>query len=209
MIRRCVGFILAAMLLSVGVFADSNDDLTGWQKAQLVAFYPLAIHQLPLTTVHEGSHWLVARAFGDRPSIHLLPSYVENEDGSKMLTTAHIKQQEVPSPGRNSLILIAPYVVQLLLVDRTAEWAYGRGRIRIDSFGDKYAQNVMTFNMFFPLQSTFSKHGDFGQLAGHTHIHRFILGAAVQVAYIVSYTRIMRARGHKDSIWVLYFHRTF
>ncbi len=208
MIRKCFCFVFAAVLWTAGVFAESSD-LTGWQKVKLVASYPLAIHQLPLITVHEGSHWLVARAFGDKPSIHLLSSYVETESGDKILAWGYIKFQKVPEPGRNSLIFIAPWVIQLLAVDRTAEWAYGRDHIRIDSFGDKYVQNALALNMFSPLQNTFSKHGDFGQLANQTHIHRFILGAAVQTAYIVSYNRIMKARGHKNSTWVLYIHRTF
>lgn len=206
-IRRVL-FALTVLLYACS--ATAEDGLTAWQTTAIVAEYPLAIHQLPITAFHESSHWLTARILGDRPGLWLLPRYITNGDGTKSLTVGSVTRYKKLSGVKEVLVYLAPYIVQVGVVDRGAEWAYRRGYIRTDTFADKYTQNVLALNTTAPIESAlFSKHGDFGQIAAHTHVPRIILGAVVQTAYIFSYNRVIKARGHQNDTWVFYVHKTF
>lgn len=207
--RKIVGRLVVIVLAGTAAYADDSDELTGWEKTKLAAVYPFAIHQLPLSAVHEGTHALVSVIFGAKVSIHLLPAYVKNADGKKTLTQAHVELKATLHPALESLVILAPYAVQLFVVDRFAEKAYRNGQIRIDSFADKYITNTLQMNEFTPLQDSLSKHGDFALLAERTHIPRYILGALMQTAYIVSYNRVTKARGHRNSTWEFYIHWSF
>ena len=61
-VTRCLAALTALFALTFIPGTGAAEGLTAWQKTKLVAIYPIAIHQLPLTTVHEGSHALTAWA---------------------------------------------------------------------------------------------------------------------------------------------------
>jgi hypothetical protein len=207
MFVMCLVLLLTAAVNVRGAWAGDEKPLTTWQKAQLISLYPGAIHQLPLTTIHEGSHWLVARAFGGRPGFSVLPRY-RSFGNERVLDVGYVSHESL-SPGKEALFQVAPYLVQLLIVDRTIEASYKNDWIRRDSFGDKYLQTALLLNVFEPLENSITEDGDMGILADQLHVNRFILGAALQAAYFWSASRILKARGHKESVWAFYVHFSF
>lgn len=200
----CVGVILGVASLS----AAAEQSLTTKQKITFALMYPFALHQLPATTLHEGTHWLTARAFGDRPTIYLLPSYVDTWDGPA-LAGGYVEHRKKLTPVQGSILAVAPYIVQLAVVNGIIVPAYRQGRIPIDSLGDKYLQNVLLLDYPTPLMNCVSEESDLGQLGRHIHVHRYLLGAIVQAVQTISYNRFVKARGHGDSTWLFYFHKTF
>jgi hypothetical protein len=175
---------------------------TAWTGYQVV----LAVHQLPLTTTHEGTHFLVAAAFGGKPKLHLLPSYVDMEDThERVLAMGYTEATEDLSTTRLGIVAIAPWVVQVAVVNPLIEMAYRHNAIRRDTFGDKYILATLQFDLASPLANTIPRSGDFSRFAAAIHVHRFIIGAVVQGVYYWSYTRIVKARGNPRAGWVWYF----
>lgn len=179
-----------------------------------VATYPLAIHQLPLTTIHEGSHWLTHKAFGQKASIHLLPECRETEQLTKHgkfkreSSSGYVVPENSPSGAQEALASIAPYAMRLLAVDRAIEFAYRHHSIRDNSFADKYIQAAFLLDATGPFGNLFNKNSDLGRFSTRTHIPRVIVVATVQSLYFWSYVRVMKARSG-SGIWTLYVHGSF
>ncbi len=183
------------------------DKLTSGQKSSLVWTYAISAHQLPTTFAHEGSHWLAAQAFGGRPKLTLMPSWVSS-GGSQYLAGAYVEADEkYLNRTEQALITIAPFVTKLLVVDRLLEAGYRGGHVHAGSFGDRYLLAQFQLALTEPATGIFAQ-SDLGQFAKLTGIPRIPLAIALQAAYAYSYIRIVDAR-NGPFVPVLYIHFSF
>jgi len=173
----------------------------------------MAIHQLPSILIHETSHALAYKAAGGS-GVNLsvpLPSCMEVESNNgrkRILTLGAFSGKEELSGSKKAFILIAPYAVKMLVVDRVIEAAYRKKRIPIDSFGDKYILTNLMLNLEVPLVNAIYRQTDLSEFSREIKIPRIIVAGAIQALYVWSYIRVMHARG-EEKTWMFYFRTSF
>ena len=178
--------------------APTPRPLNAQEKFTYYGSLPFALHQLPLTIPHELSHLGTLRLLGVKAGIHPIPHFHDNPWGGRTLVYSHVflRTQEPLPQWKVTAVSLAPFVTRLLVVDRLFEAAYRNGWIQPRSFADRWALTTLRLELLEPIDKGFMG-GDLRKLNEKKWVG-LAASLALQVVYVESHRRIMRARDDDD-----------